>query len=88
MYCLDCSKEIKNGTKVCPYCGYKQFGNNVFLSKAQSSKIANQVSSWSQETYVDDVEERELSLFMLGKHPLKNDKNYEMSLISRILGKR
>lgn len=88
-FCLQCGKPIGLFDKSCKYCGTNQFGeNNEFYPDEKIAKQAKHLLSSTANLkhkqkwngYTDE------EILALGLYP--QNKNYKMSIISRILGRK
>ena len=88
-FCLQCGKSIDSFDKTCKYCGTNQFGeNNEFCpdekiamqAKHLLKSNANRKKKQKWQGYTDE------EILALGLYP--QNKNYKMSIISRILGRK
>lgn len=76
--CLQCGEKIGMWAEKCPYCGAMQFGENNQYAPCDFSGAAPRQRR-AKEALADE------EILAAGMYP--KNKNYKMSLISRILGK-
>lgn len=76
-HCMECGEKVPLNYKTCPYCG---FNYAKFMKGFSMPALKKAINKKGKFLYSDEEK------LALGLYP--KDKNYKMSLISRILGKK
>ncbi len=73
MDCINCEKELDFFQEVCPYCGERQYDDEIEQGRKMISSKREKFEFSNEE------------VLALGLYP--NDEGYKMSLISQIVGR-